>query len=286
MQCFFVSDLHGHERRYRALFDVIRSDGPDVVFFGGDLLPAARRSAAALYPPVRDFVDEYFRPQLLRLREQLGSAYPQIVIIPGNDDARSQAAALEHTMGDELWTWANERILDVGGHDVLGYGFVPPTPFRCKDWERYDVSRFVDPGCIHPEEGFFTTDRDENDLRYRTIEDDLKKLTEGREVSRMLLLFHTPPYRTSLDRAALDGRSIDHVPLDVHVGSIAVRNFILQRQPLLSMHGHIHEAARLTGAWKETLGTTWCYSAAHDGPELALVRFDPSAPDAATRELL
>lgn len=34
------------------------------------------------------------------------------------------------------------------------------------------------------------------------------------------------------------------------------------------------------------LGRTWCFGGAHDGPELALVRFDPDAPEAATRELL
>jgi hypothetical protein len=28
------------------------------------------------------------------------------------------------------------------------------------------------------------------------------------------------------------------------------------------------------------------FGAAHDGPELALVRFDPSRPEAATRDLL
>ena len=79
---------------------------------------------------------------------------------------------------------------------------------------------------------------------------------------------------------------VDHVPLDVHVGSIAVRRFIEAKQPLLTLHGHVHESTRLTGEWMTQIGRTTCINGAHDGPELALVRFDPAAPAAATRELL
>ena len=99
-------------------------------------------------------------------------------------------------------------------------------------------------------------------------------------------LLHTPPYQTDLDRAGLDGKTIDHVPLDVHVGSVAVRQLIEERQPLLTLHGHVHESARLTGSWRQQLGRSHAFSAAHDGPELALVRFDLDHLEAATRELL
>ena len=59
-----------------------------------------------------------------------------------------------------------------------------------------------------------------------------------------------------------------------------------QRQPMLTLHGHIHESARLSGEWKIRIGRTVCINGAHDGPELALVRFDLESPSAATRELL
>jgi Icc-related predicted phosphoesterase len=111
-------------------------------------------------------------------------------------------------------------------------------------------------------------------------------LTDGDNLGNAILLFHSPPYDTCLDRAALDGQFVDHVPLDPHVGSIAIRRFIEARQPLLTLHGHVHEAARLTGEWKTSLGRTHCLGAAHDGPELALVRFDLCEPENATRELL
>jgi Icc-related predicted phosphoesterase len=69
------------------------------------------------------------------------------------------------------------------------------------------------------------------------------------------------------------------------VGSIAVRRFIEDRQPYLTLHGHIHESTRLTGSWRDRMGRTHMFSAAHDGPELALVRFDLDDLEGAEREL-
>jgi Icc-related predicted phosphoesterase len=64
-----------------------------------------------------------------------------------------------------------------------------------------------------------------------------------------------------------------------------MRRFIEARQPLLTLHGHVHESARLTGSWRDRIGRTHLFSAAHDGPELALVRFDLENLEAAWREL-
>ena len=79
---------------------------------------------------------------------------------------------------------------------------------------------------------------------------------------------------------------MDYAPLDVHVGSVAIRRFIEECQPLLTLHGHIHESVRITGAFLDRIGRTVCLTGAHDGPELALVSFTPEAPASATRELL
>jgi Icc-related predicted phosphoesterase len=114
----------------------------------------------------------------------------------------------------------------------------------------------------------------------------LKRLARDRHLARSVFLFHTPPYGTDLDRADLDGRMVDHVPMDVHVGSIAVKRFVERRQPMVTLHGHIHESTRLTGAWRQRIGRTWAFNAAHDGPELAIVRFDLHRLEEATRELI
>jgi Icc-related predicted phosphoesterase len=284
-EALFVSDLHGRSDRYAKLFDAIATLRPAAVFLGGDLLPhpLARRDADG--HGFDDFIAGVLAAGLERLRADLGAAYPRVFLIFGNDDPRSEEEPVEAAAAQGLLEYAHGRRIAWGSFSVFGYAFVPPTPFQLKDWERYDVSRYVDPGCHSPEEGWRSVPVPESEIRHATIQNDLASLAGADDLGRAIFMMHSPPYQTGLDRAALDGRSVDHVPLDVHVGSIAIRRFIETRQPLLTLHGHIHESARLTGRWKERMGRTWMMSAAHDGPELALVRFDPEFPGEAEREL-
>jgi Icc-related predicted phosphoesterase len=153
-----------------------------------------------------------------------------------------------------------------------------------KDWERYDVSRYVDVGASDPGSGWRSVPMEEEPST-ATIQQELRKLVGEDDLSRAVVLFHAPPYESCLDLADLDGQMIDAAPLDVHVGSIAVRRFIEQRRPYLTLHGHVHESARLSGHWRQRIGSTWCLSAAHDGPELAVVRFALEDPGVAERRL-
>ena len=79
---------------------------------------------------------------------------------------------------------------------------------------------------------------------------------------------------------------VDHAPVDAHVGSIAIKRFIEKKQPFLTLHGHVHETVRLTGEWKERRGKTFSFSAAHDGDELAVIRFDTNDLENASREII
>lgn len=284
--CLFATDLHGDPARYAKLLRALEDEPPAVLFLGGDLLPSGLLPRPGSDPRHADFLNEFLAPKLAELKRRLGPRYPTIPVILGNDDARIEEAAVLEMAARGLWTYAHDRRTTVAGHPVFGYAYVPPTPFRLKDWERYDVSRYVDPGCVSPEEGARTVPVTASEARYATIDDDLKSLAGDQDLERAVFLFHTPPYDTNLDRAALDGKMVDHVPLDVHVGSIAVQRFIERRQPLLTLHGHVHESARLTGSWRDCIGRTHLFSAAHDGPELALVRFDLEDPQGARRLLL
>jgi len=284
--CFFVSDLHGRPGRYQRLWERILTERPRAVFLGGDLLPMVWDHSWLREGGSGDFLTDLVFPALAQLRDALGNDNPRVFAIPGNDDPRCEEEVFLYGEVRGLWTYAHLRLADLDGRPVLGYACVPPTPFLLKDWERYDVSRFVDPGCMSPEEGKRTVPLPEHEVRYGTIAEDLAGLAGEADLREAICLFHTPPYGTVLDRAALDGKFVDHAPLDVHVGSIAVQRFLEARQPAVSLHGHIHEAARLTGEWRQQIGRTWCFGASHDGPELALVRFDPTAPATATRELI
>ena len=284
--CLFASDVHGRVDRYEKLFKAIEALRPRAIFLGGDLLPSPFMALASASAGHEDFVNNYLAENFQRLRQRIGDAYPAVFLILGNDDGKFEEAAFLDVASRGLWTYVHGRYVTLEEYRVYGYAYVPPTPFALKDWERYDVSRYVDPGCVSPEEGRRSVPESPNRSRYQTIQKDLEELAGQDDLQRAIFLFHSPPYQTRLDRAALDGKSVDHAPLDVHVGSIAIQRFVTARQPLLTLHGHVHESARITGSWRDRIGRTHLFGAAHDGPELALVRFDLADLDHASRDLL
>ncbi len=81
----------------------------------------------------------------------------------------------------------------------------------------------------------------------------------------MHLVAHTPPWGGALDRSHLGG----------HGGSRAVRRWIEEWQPLLTLHGHIHESPYLSGHWAEYIGGTICINPGAAGePTLQAVIFE------------
>lgn len=285
-RCIFISDLHGNKERYYKLFQIISAERPKAVFLGGDFLPSGLYALHANHLSHSDFIQNFLVKQFSVLLHEMKEAYPRIFLIMGNDDGRFEESSILDAVKCGVWEYIHNRKVILNRYQVYGYSFVPPTPFQLKDWERYDVSRYVDPGSISPEEGMRTITISEQEKKYSTIKNDLDQLTKDENLEKAVFLFHAPPYKTNLDRAALNGQMIDRVPLDLHVGSIGIRRFIEERQPLLTLHGHIHESANITNSWKDRIGRTYTFSAAHDGPELALIRFDLENLDSAIRELI
>ena len=284
--CFFATDLHGKVERYNKLFSRILSEEPEAVFLGGDLLPSGLFALTSNETVVDDFIKDFLVSEFIKLKNTMGSKYPRIFLILGNDDSKINEQDFIDGQQLGVWEYIHNKKTKFEDFNIYGYSYVPPTPFQLKDWEKYDVSRFVDPGCVSPEEGWHSVKIPHHELRYSTIEKDLEKLAGDSNLDNSIFLFHSPPYRTNLDRAGLDGKMVDHVQLDVNVGSIAIRRFIESKYPTITLHGHVHESARLTGSWKDQIGDTHLFTAAHDGPELALVRFNKNHPDESTRELI
>jgi Icc-related predicted phosphoesterase len=279
--CFFATDFHGSSDKYEKLYTEIVNKKPDAVFIGGDLLP----SGFGINSDYTDFFQDFMLPLFIKLKQEMANHYPAVFLILGNDDPRVNEPDFIKAQSVGVWTYAHENKIVFMGYTIYGYAYVPPTPFMLKDWERYDVSRYVDPGCIHPNEGYFSMDPKTN-IEFQTISNDLNMLTDGEDLSNAIMLFHSPPYQTHLDRAALDGIIIDYVPLDLHVGSIAIKRFIEERNPLITLHGHIHESSRITGHWNDQIGRTLALGAAWDGPELSLIIFDPERGNDAERYLI
>lgn len=274
----FVSDLHGSKEKYLRLIDRIRIDKPAVVFIGGDLLPSGIAKFTSLDLSHQDFINGFLLTNFLKLKNELVENYPKIFLIMGNDDARIEEAALIDASTKHVWDYVHFHRRKFEDYKIFGYNFVPPSPFQLKDWEKYDVSRYIDPGCVSPEEGLRTMPVRPLAVRTETIQQDLVDLTKNEELEKSIFLFHSPPYNSKLDRAGLDGKMIDHVPLDVHCGSIAIQRFIEESQPYITLHGHIHESTTLTGEYYEQIGRTHCFNAADPGQELVIIKFDLDNP--------
>ena len=278
MHCFFVADLHGSESRYNKLLAAIEKEVPDAVLWGGDLLPHGYMSGGG----GSDFLHDFLLKEFRQFKSRMGDKYPRMFLIMGNDDVRRAEKTFIDPQNDGLWEYVHFKKARLGECTIYGYTYVPPTPFRLKDWERYDIDFTMRNGCMAPDKGIHTVPFDADEYRSRTIAADLNELTGQDDLGRAILMIHTPPHKTNLDRLGWAGIPEE----DRHVGSVALRRLIEERHPLVVLSGHIHESPSVTGSWQDRIGDTVCISAAHSGPELAIVKFDPMHPASAVRDLL
>lgn len=273
INAFFVTDLHGNKDKYDALINEIARDKPDIVFVGGDLLP----HPCNVDFKGMNFLRDYLIPEFVLLRKSMHSEYPIILMIMGNDDPKSEEHIVNCGEKLGLWHYINNKHFTFREFRVFGYNFVPPTPFKLKDWEKYDINREVNPGCISPEEGKRSAPVQNSDSLKSTIEKDLFELAAEYPMDKSIFLFHSPPYGTNLDITAYRKEIADP-----HVGSRGIRRFIEKKQPYLALHGHIHESTRISGEWKEKIGNTFCFNGCTDSGKLALIKFPIEKPDEAS----
>ena len=163
------------------------------MLLGGDLLPHPMAKLDEEQIPDADFLGGWLARRLATLRRQLGDDYPEMLLILGNDDARAEEEALRGPEQEGLWRYINERRVEVAHWPVYGYAFCPPSPFQLKDFEKYDLSRFVDPGSLSPEEGARTVPLTADEARYGTIKNDLEALAGEDDLERGDLPLPLPP---------------------------------------------------------------------------------------------
>ena len=246
-RCLFVSDLHGRLDRYEKLLGGGR----------GRSGPAPSSSAATSCLPAGCPRRRRRLPaRLAGCRGSRGAPraprrrYPRVLAIFGNDDPRAEEeslAELERARAPRARPRAQRSRSRAA--PVYGYACVPPTPFPLKDWERYDVSRFVDPGCVSPEEGYRSVPVPEGETKWGTIAGDLEALVGRTTCRARVFLFHSPPYQTALDRAALDGQSRWTTRRSTCTSAASPSGASSRRASRsLTLHGHVHESARLTGS--------------------------------------
>jgi len=125
-----------------------------------------------------------------------------------------------------------DRVVEVGGHEMISSGYSNITPWKCpRDIPEEELTKKLEEMAV-----------------------------QVKDPKTAIFNFHVPPFGTPIDlapeldatlRPTMSGTEGGFKM--VHVGSTAVRGLIDKYQPLLGLHGHIHESR---GAIK--VGRTTC----------------------------
>ena len=153
-----------------------------------------------------------------RLKDFRKKTKKDVFIMMGNDDLRINSEILKNGEKRGAFKVINQKVCKIGTKYIAGYSYINEAPFLIKDWEKDE----------------------------KVIKRDLNKLAKLSDPRKTIYSMHAPPLDTSLD-VVFNGE---------HVGSSSIREFILEKQPYLTLHGHIHESSRMTGEWKDMLGDT------------------------------
>jgi len=240
MKILFASDLHGHRNLYAELFAAASRKGARAVILGGDLLPHHGPFQDTVVEQ-EDFIASFLESALEDFLKQRPDV--QFYALLGNTDWRASCDAMARLAEKGLLKLLHGEFHAMGeGYRVLGYGHVPPTPFRMKDGERLDF-----PGDELPAK-VVVVDPAGHYQGEKSIAEELDALPLPTGDHKLVVVIHSPPSDTGLD-VLFDG---------THVGSRAVRRFIEKHRPILALHGHIHEAPEMSGSWIEHLGPTVC----------------------------
>jgi len=254
MKILYTSDLHGDLRLYQELRALAESSSPDLIVLGGDLLPSfpPTKRYEDMVPYQKVFVEQSLLPLFARIMET--TAVKKILTIPGNWDL-GYPFLFEPPL-EALVDLSQKAYRLENGYELIGYPFVPPTPFRPKDYERMDDPESPWPPQKNP--SYIRSPEHPDQVtpvdpivylrRRETIRIDLGNLPKPKHFKKVIYVMHSPPLGTQLDLT--QGRK--------HVGSGSITAFIQENQPPVTLHGHIHESPEVSGNYIDRIGETLC----------------------------
>ena len=269
MKLFFATDIHGSERCFRKFLNAGAFYGCDVLVMGGDmtgkmLLPIVRRPGGTFATTIAGrerVVDAHGLPKLRALIVN-GGFYPYECDADELAALDADPAAVDRLFR-QLMTETLERWLALAD-ERLGNGRV------CLMAPGNDDPPFVDDllnasgAVINPEgrivelPGGFevvscgTSNPTPWDTPRELPEEELAAVIEAQAAQvarpeRAIFNLHVPPKDTPIDQAVLLDSELRPVmqsgsPVEGGVGSTAVRDALQRWQPMLGLHGHIHES--------------------------------------------
>ena len=252
MKCMVLADLHQSADKWALLVREVREHRPGLVAVAGDLLPRDEGILAQVS----------CIPELREYGSQIKAAGAALVLIPGNDDNQLVTPELEKGDAEGLWYYVAGRVKEVQGYEFCGCPWIRDYPLGYKYWVAADTADdiYIDPLQLGPPVVINRHNEIEElpDLKAYlmgkpSIEASLESLAgRVKELPRSIWLIHQPPAHMGFDLCGSGARA----------GSSAIYNFLLEKQPLLSVHGLIHEAPEVNGhVWAQKLGRTLCIQA-------------------------
>jgi Icc-related predicted phosphoesterase len=192
-----------------------------------EISPNPEQQEAMLHKHVLEEMERWVRIAEERLKDTGVACY----MMPGNDDTTEIGEIINRST---FVVNPEDKAVDIGdGHEMISTGFSNPTPWRT-------------PRECSEEELAAKIDRMASMLK---------------DVKNSIFNFHCPPFDTGLDVAPKLDKDLRPVVvtgelMKIPVGSTAVLKAIEKYQPLVGMHGHIHESP---GEVK--IGQTICFNA-------------------------
>ena len=171
--------------------------------------------------------------------ERLKGTEVKCYISPGNDDRFIIDSVIG---GGSSVVNPEDQVVDIGGYEMITSGFVPPTPWNTsRECSEEELARKIE-----------------------------NMTTKVQAMPKCIFNIHTPPHNSKLDEAPLLDENLRPIqkggsPVIAAVGSTAVRTAIEKHQPLMGLHGHIHE-----GRGAQKIGKTLCLNPGSEYGEAVL----------------
>jgi Icc-related predicted phosphoesterase len=273
MKLFFVTDLHGSEICWKKFLNAGAFYKADAVILGGDvtgkaMVPIVQRASGVWNASLQDHLETLeTETEVVEFSKRvMNRGYYPITVSEEEYRALSEDEDLVDKRFKEAMVVGTERWIAMAEDKLAGTGIrVIACPANDDMFEIDDLlagARVVETGDEdHPIQlGDFTMvsmgwtnptpwhtfrEEEEPELAVR-IE---RALSAADDPSTTILNFHAPPYGSKLDNAPALNPDLTYVSGGQAlkpVGSTSVRDAVQRFQPLLSLHGHIHESKGAT----------------------------------------
>ncbi len=267
MRVFFATDIHGSEVCWRKFLNAAAFYKADLVVLGGDvtgkvMVPIVTHDGYWQAVVRGETIRMDTKAELEEVERQIRNkgSYPAVVTPDELQTLSAEEGAVDRRFTEEM-VRSLDRWLDMADGKLRG-GDIPCILNGGNDdiWEIDDIiesspcvsfgeGKAIDLDGFHLVSMGWTNPTPWDTFR-EAPEDQLKEKIDAvvgqiPDLERAIFNFHAPPYGTGLDEApALDDtlRPIHGGAVMKPVGSTAVRDAINSYQPMLGVHGHIHES--------------------------------------------